>query len=217
MSNLRTKSFSDLNKAKGFIPLEAGFRRNPSAPFKSLTLTGFTLIELIVTMAVLLVITTISLAGYPEFNQRVALKKTVQEIALVIRQAQAYGLGVKEYEPGSGVYPGYGVKFNLAEPAKFVLFADLNDDKVYSSVIDGLTETFKIKSGDKIVELCGDGGSGLVCGFISIDIVYYRPSPVVDIKANETQNLTNAEIKIKAPNGQEKKITVWQSGQISVQ
>lgn len=208
MSNLRIKSYFVLNKQNKFVftLLKAGIRRGKA---------GFTLVELIVTMTVLLIITTISLAKYPEFNQRVALKKTVQEVALVVRQAQAYGLGVKEYVPGSGIYPGYGVNFDLSEPAKFRLFADLNDNRVYDSESGELIELFEIKDGSKIVRLCQNSGAN--CSMSILDVVYYRPSPVVYITADGIINLSNADVIFKSPNGRAKTIKIWQSGQISVQ
>jgi type II secretory pathway pseudopilin PulG len=178
---------------------------------------GFTVVELIVTIGILIVITALILADYPEFSQRMSLKKTSQEIALVVHQAQAYGLGVREFIPGSGVYPGYGIHFDSSSPDSFLLFADLNGNKLYDGDAEKV-ELFKIKTGEAIYDLCGNEKNTPpgVCSLNTMDIVYFRPAPVVSLRSGAF-TYADAEIKIKSQHAGIKEIIIWLSGQISIE
>jgi len=178
---------------------------------------GFTVIELIVSVAVLLVITTLILAKFPNFNDSVSLKKTVQDVALEIRQAQVYGLGVREFQSGGGLYPGYGVHFDVASPGSFILFADINGDNAYSGSSEDV-ESFKIQTGEKVSSICANEKTlpSAGCAFSRADIIFWRPNPFVILKADGS-SFSDLEIKLTSPRGQTKKVVILSSGQISVE
>ena len=56
---------------------------------------GFSLIELMVAVGIITVINIMIFASYPEFSQKLSLKRTSEEVALIVRQAQAYAQGIK--------------------------------------------------------------------------------------------------------------------------
>ena len=56
---------------------------------------GFTLTELLVVVGIMTIMNLLIFANYPEFSQRLALKRTSEDVALIVRQAQAYSLGIK--------------------------------------------------------------------------------------------------------------------------
>jgi len=172
---------------------------------------GFTIIELVVTTSILVIVSTLIFVDYPGFQSNISLKKAAQEVALTIRQAQVYGLGVREFQTGTGIYPGYGVHFDVASPDAFVLFADINSDNIYSGAQENV-ELFKIQTGEKISDICVSGGA---CGFNTADIIFFRPKPLVVIKANGS-SYSGVEIKIISPRGQIKTIVILSSGQISI-
>jgi prepilin-type N-terminal cleavage/methylation domain-containing protein len=178
---------------------------------------GFTVVELIVTISILVIVTTLIFANYPKFRENISLKKTAQETALAVRQAQTYGLGVREFQPGTGIFPGYGVHFNITSSDSFILFADLDEDNVYDGVSENV-ESFKIQTGEKLSGLCANVKTSPpgTCGFNTIDIIFFRPKPLVTIKADGS-DFFDAEIKIISPRGQIKTIVILSSGQISVE
>ena len=47
-----------------------------------------------VAVGIMTLINIMIFASYPEFSQKMALKRTSEEIALIVRQAQAYALGI---------------------------------------------------------------------------------------------------------------------------
>ena len=69
---------------------------------------GFTLTELLVVVGIMTIMNLLIFANYPEFSQRLALKRTSEDIALIVRQAQAYSLGIKKPAFGKGIIPVLG-------------------------------------------------------------------------------------------------------------
>ncbi len=182
---------------------------------------GFALIELVVVSGIFIIVTIAIFTNYPAFRDMVSLRRTVQELALVLRQAQSYGLGVREYASGSGIYPGYGVNFNLTKPDTFTLFADIlpsgppgND--LYDSSSEDI-EIFKIQTGDRIYSICAnEKKTPAVCGLSSANIVFYRPNPLVSLIADGS-SYSDMEIKLRSPRGTIKTVVILASGQISVE
>lgn len=176
---------------------------------------GFSLIELMVAVGILTLINIMIFVSYPELSQKMALKRTSEEVALIARQAQAYALGVKKSVSGGDDYYGFGIHFDKNKPKSLVLFADSDSDKTY----DGgeLFQEFKIGAGDYVSELwiCAS-----FCQSVDIlDIVYPRAASMATI--NNDNSLSYAKITIKSPRGNEEKnkkyIKIWISGQISVE
>src|SRR3989339_936284 len=112
---------------------------------------GFSLIELLVAVGILTLINIMIFTSYPEFNQKMALKRTSEEVALIARQAQAYALGIKRPISGEEDYYGFGVHFDKSDSKSLILFADSDSDKTYD---DGeLFQEFKMGAGDYVSEL----------------------------------------------------------------
>ena len=176
---------------------------------------GFSLIELMVAVGILILINTMIFAKYPEFSQKMALKRTSEEIALTARQAQAYALGIKRSASIGGDYFGFGIHFdkNTSESKSLILFTDSNSDKTYDS--GELFQKFKIDTGDYISSLECDSCSGSVD---KLDIVYPRATSIAAISADGIVcgSCSYSTVTIKSPGGKEKYINIWISGQISV-
>lgn len=91
---------------------------------------GFTLIELLVVSAIIVLITAFVLFRQEGFNSSTLLRSLSYSIALSVRQAQVYGVSVRESAAGSGKFaPGYGVFFagstGLADLNHYLIFADI--------------------------------------------------------------------------------------------
>lgn len=184
---------------------------------------GFSLIELMVAVGILTLINIMIFASYPEFSQRMALKRTSEEIALITRQAQAYALGIKKSVSAGDNYFGFGVRFDKSNPKSLILFTDSDSNKTYD-VGNGCGgantecfQEFKINTGDYISELwiCSD-----FCQTVNtLDVVYPRAASMA--KINNDNALSHAKIMIQSPRGNadknKKLIKIWISGQISVE
>lgn len=202
---------------------------------------GFTMIELMVTVSIFVVVSTITLANYPKFSSNITLDNLAHAMAISIREAQVFGLSVKEF--GSSVFPGYGVSFNQAYDKSFILFADSNGDKEYSrpsspngdACVGDCLEKFSIADNNEIYTLCGDlKADGVVvntiedlntpnsnCGLTSLDVSFTRPDPDASLIGTSVvwgkRNYSDAEVVVVSPKGSFQIVTVWSTGQISVE
>ena len=191
---------------------------------------GFSLIELMVAVGILTLINIMIFASYPEFSQKMALKRTSEEVALIARQAQAYALGIKRPVSSGDDYYGFGIHFGKSDSKSLILFADSDSDKTYDKG-DGCGgantecfQEFKISTGDYVSELQAcDSVSCQSVGNGGLDIVYPRATFMASISAggDVCGSCSYAKVTIQSPRGNEEKnkkyINIWISGQISVE
>ncbi len=198
------------------------------------------MIELMVTVSIFVVVSSIVLANYPKFSSNITLDNLAHAVAISIRESQVFGLSVKEFGAGAGVFPGYGVSFDQNYDKSFILFADSNGDKEYSRVggdvcVGDCLEKFSITDSNRIYTLCGDlKKDGVVvntiedlntpnnnCGLSNLDIAFTRPDPDATLTGTSViwgkRNYSDAEVVVVSPKGSFKIVTVWSTGQISVE
>ena len=97
--------------------------------------SGFSLVELIVSLSVITLLTGLFLANYHNANRRTDLTMTAQALVTDIRYAQANALGLIKYD-GAVPAGGWGVYFSAggmgnSNNTSYVIFADENDDRLY--------------------------------------------------------------------------------------
>jgi prepilin-type N-terminal cleavage/methylation domain-containing protein len=182
---------------------------HPIAPQKKNR--GFTLVELMVTITVMLIITSISIFNYSEFNSATVTNTLAYDIALAIRQAQSYGVAVRAGTSDTDFDIAYGVHFG-ANKENFSLFADTDNKLDYDE--NELLQTYTLQAGSKITSVCVDITK---CDRDTI-ILFKRPDPESIVKYDGAlvqsgtvtitiQNITETLTRI---------ITVYPTGQISV-
>lgn len=196
---------------------------------------GFSLVELVVIIGIFTMISSIILANYPTFNHRISLQNLAGQIALEVRQAQVFGLSVREASAGSNRFPAYGVYFSKDDAQSFILFTDiLNGDRKYNgsgecSISEECVEKTSIVNGDSIKDFCVyDRNNNKKCvveqnpaGQIEyLNIIFVRPDPdanIIGTYLGEDTVYQKAEILIEPPKKDfTKKIEVWNTGQISI-
>lgn len=194
-------------------------RKKFAMPFYS---GGFTLLEMIVVIGIMVLVATLILVNPSRINENLAIQRAAEEIASSGRQAQAYGLGVKEFRTGSGIFPGYGLYFDKSVPNSYIFFADRYNNLQYDSSPavpsdEKVSEVF-IQGNAYIVDLCANQKQMPAgpCGLNNLNVVYLRPQPQVSLKTNDSF-YNDFEVKIKGPRGTVKTIIFWQSGQISIE
>jgi len=185
---------------------------------------GFSLVELMVTITIFTVISSIVLVNQSDFNSSIKLTNLAYEVALKIREAQSYGISVRGFE-GSFIYP-YGVHFDKGSPDSFVFFADKNygTRPGYNASSDGLVDILSIKGEISIKKFCAtQNAGGDVCsdaGSISrLDVLFIRPNPGAFILVDGANGYKSAKITIQSNRGAggERHIHVESSGQIYVE
>ncbi|HRH55254.1 MAG TPA: prepilin-type N-terminal cleavage/methylation domain-containing protein [Candidatus Paceibacterota bacterium] len=96
-------------------------------PFINRPVRGFTLVEMLVVLAIIVIITAIALLGQTTFNRSLVLTDIAYTIAFSIREAQSYGISSRA--AGATTNAGYGISFARTTPTSYVLFADTNPAK----------------------------------------------------------------------------------------
>lgn len=191
---------------------------------------AFTLVELIVVMTIATIMTTVFVVQQSKWSDQLAVDTQAYELALMIRQAQIYSLGVREYTAGAGdkFNVVYGVYFNTetAEKNKYTFFVDKNRNYILDTSEE--IETKMLTRNIEIDRLCGlDNNGNEKCspqaGIRKVSVIFYRPEPRAVVKfinpADNTQDQVYPPTKIflKSTNsGREAYIKVEASGQISV-
>lgn len=148
---------------------------------------GFTLVEMIVVVAIIGIITTIAVAGQGSFNRSMVLTETAYTVAFSIREAQALGVSSRIF--GTIQNAGYGVHFATGRDTSYDLFADIvpvaagntqnatlcpghstgtgPEAKPGNCRLDNATEvvrTYSFNNGFRILKFCGrESGGTLRC------------------------------------------------------
>ncbi len=178
---------------------------------------GFTLIELLVCVTIFIIMTSLLVAKYGNFNKSVLLTNVAYSAALAIRTAQNYGLSVKgagaSCGSGDSFQCAYGVAFSTTDSGKFALFLDANGNGIKDTGESDIS-TYTLKNGATISGVCFfDGCTGTGVAYIS----FKRPDPSAIIcKAANDCNYSYAKITISATDGSKRSISVRSSGQVSV-
>ena len=178
--------------------------------------SGFTVIELLVTTGIIVVILGVVFTGYPQFKARSSLAALARSVGLLVREAQVYGLAVKQFPVGLKEFPPYGVHISMAKDKQreIILFGDL-DSGAQKGVYDAGTgcgteateciRRFTLAGPEYIDKVCvnpggGNGGSdpgfGEICssddhGITELNITFRRPDPEAIIVAADTSQTYN--------------------------
>jgi type II secretory pathway pseudopilin PulG len=206
--------------------------------------SGFTLIELMVAFAIIIVISAVVLTNQSSFNKTLILANTAYDIALTLRAAETYGIGSRA--AGVSANAGYGLNFQKAKSDSFTLFADAypapstlsvchptNDASapdarpgncVYESSQGEKVLDYVLGNGITVSDFCAYALGNWSCAYAqggalsSLDIVFARPNPDPFISTNGSYSAdfpaTAACIAITSPHGGAHFISIAASGQI---
>ena len=204
-----------------------------SKKYKNSLKAGFTLVELLITISMFVIITGVVLVNSKSFDNSVLLHNFAYDVALTIKQAQSYGVNVKENISGSFDSP-YGVYFDKSSTGSktnFVLFNDYlttPSDKASStasvttcSIDSECIQKYSMKKGTSILSLCA--GTESSCDEIDrLSILFKRPSLEAWIYSFSSADGTissrkdYAKIVLQAESGATSSVVVTSIGQIYI-
>jgi prepilin-type N-terminal cleavage/methylation domain-containing protein len=193
------------------------FKRNLSAGSPA----GFSLVELMITIAIIVLVTGVALVRYGSFNNAVLLKSQAYEVALDIRQAQAYGVSVSQQT--SDTRSAYGIAFDESTPNMYQLFQDKNANGMLTATanpstneIIGLATTIDPRF--IIADITVNNGA---CAPSQAQVLFERPNfdAMVTTSGSGCATVTSLEIVLAsaADAAVTRTVVVYASGQITVQ
>jgi len=164
---------------------------------------AFTLIELLVVVSIIVLMTALTLPNYRSGDNQLAIQRSAHKVSQDLRRAQEFGISVKEFN--GSVPGGYGIYFDLDEPDRYIMFADLNGDQTYSG------------SNEKAEEIIFEGNVILdslnpVTLQASLTVFFVPPDPTIQFLPDATV----ATINIKVASLQ-KAVQVNKAGLIAVE
>jgi len=209
---------------------------NDTRPVSARRRDGFTITELILSVSILVAIMAMVLLNQSTYTDEVVLSNAADEISSTISQAQLYATGVREFTPGSSEFDiSYGLTFSLLSSGSdevYIYFADRNGNGIYdddwscpTSNSSECLDRADLSSGNRINALCFvrtfDTDD---CNVGRIDVSFFRPSIEARILLFDTSghsmspaNIKGAKVILESPRGLARSVTVYLTGQISVQ
>lgn len=168
---------------------------------------GFTIIELLVVLAIIIIITGIVIFNIGSERQNSALLRSAQKLSLDLRRAQSFAFSSKTYRT-IGVPCGWGLHFNGVNSTSYIIFADLAvlpdcSDRDFVRATSGTEdfETTNLEPGISINSLSGNLS----------DVVFTPPDPTVKFIPDQT----SASIVFINKNGVTRTININKTGFIS--
>lgn len=201
---------------------------------------GFTLIELMVVISLMVVITGLLLFRQSKFNSSTILRALTYSAALTVRQAQLYGTSVRESintSGGSTFSSNYGVYYSSGSTANYTLFADtLSNDGVYTNASgncasgeDCPVKTYRLPNNYSLSKFCGvlasdatgntthcsTGGSPITW----MTVYFTRPNTDSQFKTSASGvdgAYSKAVLTVSAADNNFRNIIITTTGQISI-
>ena len=165
------------------------------------------MVEMIVVIGIVTMLASISIVSFRRGGRATDLTREAQTLALNLRRAQNMALTGALFQ---GATPGgYGIYLNAASPNSYILFADLDDNKLYG----GIGELIETITFQKNVVITGLAPAS------AVNIVYSPPEPTTTIYDDTGANLGNTASATLGFSGATifKTVNINISGQISVQ
>lgn len=186
---------------------------------------GFSLIEVLITSAIIGIMTGIVVVQYGAFNSSVLLKNQAYEIALAVREAQVFSISVRG-DQNNTFREEYGIHVALegaggTDPTQTVtLFVDADDDDpTQYDVGDIDVERLITDSRFEIYELCIGNTLSFACsGIGDLSITFKRPDFDAEIYSSDWGSGSIASIGLRGTSDRSiiRSVVVNATGQISV-
>lgn len=192
---------------------------------RKLNTGGFSLLEVLVTSAIIGIITAVVVIRYGAFNSTILLKNQAYEVALAYREAQVNSLSTRGESGVSDPFKhAYGIAITMGNDQQIVLFLDGNDNGVYDYASPDIeVEILRLDSRFKIEEFCANAACSSPT-LNKLSVVFDRPDFDAKIQPENAggpvgSGYTEAVITLGSVDSIsiQRKVTVSSTGQISVQ
>jgi len=199
--------------------------------FKYVRSSAFTLVELVVVITIATIILTTLVFQQKKWDDQLRLNTSTYELALMLRQAQIYSLGVRENvaSVGDKFDIGYGVHLDAQTTVRYDFFADMNKDFKYSldesleaKILSRVAAIYKVCAIATLTatQRCSDEA---LVPLEMVDISFLRPEVGARAKFLDTDGVEipgyelPAEIYLRSRQGKISSVVIEANGQISIQ
>lgn len=178
------------------------------------TAKGFSILELMVAIAILAMLSSISLAGFVGLNNRVNVDTLAHNIAQWLRDAQISSMSVRRSAITNTFPPGYGLHFSTAQNNQFIYYREASSpaNKIYNAGTDGIENTIQLLQGYTISSIVPTPAGSTNW----VDIAFARPEPDAVI-TGATGIYSPVRIIISSPRGLQRAVVIYATGQVSIQ
>ena len=159
---------------------------------------GFTLVEMLVVLAIIIVMTGIVIFNVNTERQNSALLHSAQKLSLDLRRAQTYALSSKGFKSDIDIPWGWGVHFFGAGSTSYVIFADRDNNKI------------RTDSNEDFETINFENGISFSSSNIS-DVIFIPPEPTTVFTPDQTM----ASVILINKNGATRAININKTGFIS--
>jgi prepilin-type N-terminal cleavage/methylation domain-containing protein len=198
---------------------------------------GFTLVEMIVSIAIMGAVVSTILLNQSTYTEGARLTAQADELASRVSEAQAYGVAVRERSAGTGDFSiAYGVSVSIlasGSPNAYIVFIDRNGNQVYDGdwtcpvgETSECLEKVSLTNGNAVDSLCIAKISGTDdCSAPKrADILFLRPDPQAHITVWNSSgtvyaptNMAGVRFILKSTNSLSRSVSSYTTGQVSVQ
>lgn len=205
-------------KKNGFTPLEVFGKNKKDRP-----LTGFTLLEVLMVIAIIIVFSTLTVVSFNTVREQLALKRAAHQMVQDLRRAQEMAMSSAEFKETENCYSplptakGYGIYLDIPTSNKsYKLYADTAADTGLDCETYFPTECWEYyNSADCVVETINIQEKGVIIkeikntdgGVQKVSINFKPPNPSIKIKWL-LDNINEVEIVLALESEQSKTKTV---------
>ena len=156
---------------------------------------GFTLVELMVVSAIIIILSVYVSANYHQGNRELALEMTVGKLAQDLRRAQEWGYSGHQF--GGISYTGYGI--HIVDNGTFYeLYTDNSGDGRYTAAFtDEVRETINFDNDFEVDTLKPCGPTESCTAISSMSVNYVPPDPGTVITDSTGTQYDEATIILK--------------------
>jgi len=174
---------------------------------------GFTILELLVTMAVMMILFSILFMGRPKQEKILNLRTAAFSLAQDLRSLQEMAMGSGEHVCSLPLGPTFvfGVRVEKDMPqASYLLFADCNGNKTRQPADDDLN--IQQVAFSKDVQICE-----ISTGNQALDAVFVPPDPLVYFQGQPAVGEIYIKLCLKSDASVSKKVKVNSAGRIEIE
>lgn len=188
---------------------------------------GFTIIEMLVVVSIFMVITGIILFNAPQFRERVSIDLIANDLALVVRSAQTYGMATRKSNVIPEAFPSYGFYLSVlsdvdTDPLIYIYPVEDVENPAYFNDDNNFEEKYKLPNGFFVESICVRDDNNNCATSDQLHVAFIRPELKATICSSDSCDSENsskkAEIVIKSIKEDSRRIiSVYQNGQIAVE